>query len=140
MLIRILMFGLLAAMNIPAQSQDFPSGPIPTVQPGDIRIVLPLIHRARQMHQKDDIKGAIGFAPNAYTGVNPNSNLAAVWLRTTLFLSFIEKVEALAKWRKLDNIPDAVFAVVATYPITIQEGKDTKFNVNSFVAALQNAH
>ena len=127
------------AMSQTPKGQEFPNGPIPPVQPGDIRIFLPALQRVKQLHEKGDSKGAIGVAPTALAGLDPNSNLPAVWLRTALFLNFIEKEETLAKWRKLDNIPDAVFRVVATYPITVEEGKDTKFDVKGFVAALQNA-
>ena len=112
---------------------NFSPGPVPNVRPGDIRNALTVLQPIRQSGKK----GIFGD-PRLQAGCDPNSSLPAVVMRTTILLAALDQ-EVLAKWRELSPLPDKVFQVAATYPLTCREDKSYDFDMPSFIAALESS-
>jgi hypothetical protein len=93
----------------------FNAGPVPVVQPGDIRNAVAVLQPIRRSGKK----GIFGD-PRLRDGCAPGSDLPSV-----------------AKLREADPLPDAVFQIVATYPITCGEDNTFDFDMPGFIAALE---
>ena len=103
-------------------------GPVPTVRPGDIRNAFKVLQPMRQSGKK----GIFGFHTSPF---EPGCNVAAALMRTDFLLLAVEQ-EELTKWLCVDNLPDAVFEVAATYPVTIRDDSSLDFEMGSYIAAL----
>jgi hypothetical protein len=109
---------------------DF-AGPVPTVQPGDIRNALGV-----QQHRRESGQKGIFGNPRVRAGCDPSPEISAVITRTTILLIALDQ-GVLAKWREGDALRDIVFQVIATYPITCRDDRSLDFDMNSFITTLE---
>ena len=98
-------------------------GPIPTVNPGDLRGVWELMHelRAKFMgHRESELGGpqpAISFDFKLLAQVcSPEADVLAVWSRSTLLGIMVER-GLLTSFQRGTRLDDAVFNVAAAFPI-----------------------
>lgn len=115
-------------------NEGFNPGPVPVVQPGDIRKALPVIKPLRGRSTPHGIFGA----PHIAGDLGSNPNLPAIMFRTGFLLVALDQ-EDLATWREPDAIPDPVFTIAATYPVTHKEDGTFDLDMKDFVAALKAA-
>jgi len=103
--------------------EGFKPGPVPAVQPEDIRTAYGILEPRRRSGQQ----GLFGD-PRLQAGCDPSSDLAAVITRTTILLVALDQGIMLR---------DAFFQVAAKYPITCREDQNFDLDMPSFIAALE---
>jgi hypothetical protein len=122
---------LLRHKSTGVRLSEWDSGPgvVPAVQPQDIRNALEILGPLKRL----GITGIVGLKGRSLADCcDPSSDISAVCMRTGVLLIILEK--GLSNWREGDTLPDAVFQVAATYPLTF--GEDKNLNINSFLTAL----
>ncbi len=94
-------------------------GPIPTVNPGDLRGVWELMSkiRAEFLGNRQPEPGLIGIDISLLAqACSPEANLLALWARGAL-LGILVDQGLLTSWQDGTQLDDAVFEVAATFPI-----------------------
>ena len=98
-------------------------GPIPAVNPEDLREVWELMQEARaQVLGSGEPEGAtqqsaIGIDVAVLAeACSPGANVLAVWARSAL-LDMLERQGLLTPWQRGTQMDDAVFGVAASFPI-----------------------
>lgn len=113
-------------------------GPIPTVNPGDLRGVWELMretHAEFLGNREPELGGqqpAIGICVSLLAqACSPGANVLAVWARSAL-LGILVHQGLLTSWQRGTQLDDAVFDVAATFPIP---GLD-RFDPDAFLQQL----
>lgn len=113
-------------------------GPIPAVNPADLRGVWERIHEMNTelLENRDPKPGgqqtAIGIDASLLAqACNPEANVLAVWARSSL-LGILVDQGLLISWQRGTQLDDAVFDVAATFPIP---GLD-RFDPDAFLQQL----
>jgi hypothetical protein len=113
-------------------------GPIPSVNPGDLRGVWELMHETHAeflRNAEPELAGqqtAIGIDVRLLARVcNPEANVLAVWARSAM-LGILVHQGLLTSWQRGTQLDDAVFDVAATFPIP---GLD-RFDPDAFLQQL----
>ena len=105
----------------------FLSGPVPNVDPEDIKRIWPLV---------TPLEGGVGIDNRVLAELcSPGANIIAVFARAMLIRAMIQDGR-LNRWLEGNTPQDKVFAVVATAPLTPQEEK-FDFDGEAFLAALE---
>jgi hypothetical protein len=98
-------------------------GPIPSVNPGDLRGVWELMHEMRTKfmgNRESELGGpqrAISFDFKLLAQVcSPEADVLAVWSRSTLLGILVER-GLLTRFQRGTHLEDAVFNVAAAFPI-----------------------
>jgi hypothetical protein len=114
------------------------SGPIPAVNPGDLRGVWALIRetRAESLGNREPElggqKSAIAICVSLLArACSPEANVLAVWARSAL-LGILVDQGLLTSWQRGTQLDDTVFDVAATLPIS---GLD-RFDPDTFLQKL----
>lgn len=90
-----------------------PEGPIPPVDPADLRSVWEM---SRQFQARTSGQ-QIGIGAEFYKhACSPGANVGAVWFRTAM-LGMLEMLGMLAPWIHDGVVADTVFKVAATFPM-----------------------
>lgn len=113
-------------------------GPIPSVNPGDLRGVWELMHETHAEflgNPEPELGGqqtAIGIDVRLLARVcSPEANVLAVWARSAM-LGILVHQGLLTSWQRGNQLDDSVFDVAATFPIP---GLD-RFDPDTFLQQL----
>jgi hypothetical protein len=113
-------------------------GPIPTVNPGDLRGVWELMRETSAeflRNREPELGGqqpAIGICTSLLARVcSPEGNVLAVWARSALLWTLVHQ-GLLTAWQRGTQLDDAVFDVAAAFPIP---GLD-RFDQDAFLQQL----
>ena len=100
-------------MEIDKLLGDDPEGPIPVVDPADLRSVWEM-WREFQARRPGE---AVGFPVEMYKrACSPEANVGAVWFRVSL-IAMLDKLGMLGPWTHEGVVADAVFEVAASFPV-----------------------
>jgi hypothetical protein len=115
------------------------SGPVPAVNPADLRSVWELVQETRARFVgtgKSDLGDpdpTIGIGVELLVQVcNPEANVPAVWARSVL-LGVLVQQGLLTSWQRGAQLDEAVFKVAAVFPIIALD----QFDANAFVEQLR---
>ena len=92
---------------------DNPEGPIPPVDPADLRSVWEM-QRELQAHSPGG--GVILDVEMYKRACSPGADVESVWFRTSL-IGILDKLGMLRPWIREGAVDDAVFKVAATFPM-----------------------
>ena len=103
--------------NLPF-SEIFGEGPVPTVDPVDLRSVWEMGRQMKNQLQPglQSSSGVVIGAEFYERACSPGANVGAVWYRVSQ-ISLLQMLGMLAPWIHEGVVADAVFKVAATFPM-----------------------